>query len=398
MPLYECRISDATGHVRVERREAKDEETLLHGMAQMNGFLISYSVASGRSPTKRSFPEKTILDFTKIISVLLEAGLSLDSALEVANGAFEGGKTAALVSSIRERLKKGESFSRSLEAFGNTFSPVYRGMVHIGERTGKLEPMFMRIAIFMEEQKKLKDKIRGALVYPALVLCVVGLMILGIVFFLVPTLHDLFYCMGTDLPAQTKNALRFMDVFAYSILCFSVIMAVVVLSLARLRKKEDALSLALDRAIVRLPLIGRYQLLREVISFSFAMEALVSAGISLEDALLESLGVLKNIAIRSDVRHVRDGIIGGGSLSTSFSTCKVLPKDFSRWAAVGERTGSVDTIFSQTKTFFQYELDRWTARFMSLVEPILIILVGLILVTVVLLFIIPFLTSFTTIL
>ncbi|HUX39785.1 MAG TPA: type II secretion system F family protein [Rectinemataceae bacterium] len=399
MARYLCRISDATGAIRIEEREARDEDALLAEISHGKNFLISFSLDDGTGKVKRhrQYSEKTVLEFTRVLAVLLDAGLSLESALDVAAGIFKAGASGKLVAELLEGVRKGESFSARLELFGATFPPVYRGMVRIGERTGRLEPMFLRIAAYMEEQKKLSDKVKGALMYPSLVLSLVVLMILGIVLFLVPGLRSLFGNLGTGLPPRTASALAFMNVFAWGLLAAGAVGVAFFLGARSVRAHGGSPAIAIDRLSSRVPFLGRYAMLRECLSFSFAMETLVASGIAIEDALEESTSVLRNAAMEADIISIRTSILAGTALSAAFDGSPSFPPEFARWAAVGERTGKVDSIFSQTRTYFQYELDRWTTQFMSLIEPALIIAVGAILVTIILLFIVPFLTSFTAI-
>jgi type II secretory pathway component PulF len=381
----------------MERREAFDEESLLRELAAKDIYLLSCRLEGEKALVRRPYSEKIVIEFTRTLCVLLQAGVSLENSLEVALGAFKTGRSRDLVTMLLEGVRKGASFSSLLDSLGSSFPPVYKGMVRIGERTGKLEPMFVRISSYMEEQKKLSDKIRGALMYPGLVLSIVALLILGIVFFLVPGLTGLFGHMGSGLPAGTARALNLMNIFAWCFLLLGLMAFFLIVAGRSIRARGGSAAAKFDKALLGLPLYGNYARLREALSFSFVMETLVAAGIGLEDALEESVCVLRNAAIKAAVLEVRADIMAGEALSSAFSRRDSLPPEFSRWAAIGERTGSVESIFAQTRSFFQYDLDRWTTRFMTLIEPSLIVAVGSILVAILLLFIVPFLTSFTAI-
>jgi type II secretory pathway component PulF len=398
MPYYTCRVASEDGAVRVEKREGSDADAVARGYAQAGAILLSVELVEEAKARRRAFSDKVVLEFTKVLAVLLQAGLPLEAALEIARDSFQGQRAEALANLLRERLLKGDSFSRSLDESGASITPVYRGLVRIGERTGQLEAMFIKVASYLEERKRLIDKIQGALVYPALVLGVVVLMLVGIALFLVPGLRGLFGGIGTALPPQTAAALDTLGFLSWSILVTGVLIALAALALRRIRRRGGALAIRLDRYAFRLPLLGRYLLLSESLSFSFALETLVASGISLEDAITEGTGVLRNKAMIADLEKARGDIIAGDSLSRAFSRCASLPKEFSRWAMIGERTGSVESIFAQTRVYFQYAIDTWTSRFMSLVEPALIVTVGGILITIIILFIVPFLTSFTAVL
>jgi type II secretory pathway component PulF len=398
MPRYLCRLADENGAVLSEFREAEDEASLLRAISQSKRYLLSYEQQKGKNPRRRYYSERVVMDFTRTLAVLLQAGLSLENALDVACDIFKGNAAGELVERLLEGVRKGESFSRSLESLGGTFPPVYRGMVRIGERTGHLEPMFVRIAAYIEEQKRLSDTIKGALIYPSLVLSVVALMLIGIAFFLVPALRNLFGSMGSGLPPHTAAAMRLMDIFAWALVALGAVAAGASIGIRVARGRGSRTAEDIDRMLLRIPLLGRYTILRESLSFSFAMETLVSAGIALEDALQEAASVLTNKGYAADLAAIRNQILEGGKLSAAFASRPSFPREFARWAAVGERTGSVESIFAQTKAFFQYDLDRWTKRFMALIEPALIMVVGAILIVVIILFVLPFLTSFTEVL
>lgn len=395
MAHFRCRVADPDGSIRIEVVEAKNLEDVARRFGQSGTILVAVELDESLNTGKKSYSDKTMLEFTKALAVLLQAGLPLEGALEIAEESFEGHKAQPLARWLRERISKGESFSSSLEASGARLSPVYRGLVRIGERTGQLEPMFIKVSAYLEEQKRLKDKIGGALVYPALVMSLVIAMLIGIAFFLVPGLRSLFGSMGTELPPRTMLALRTLSLLSWVISGLFVFGVCGFVILRYLRRKQGDAATILDRALLSIPVLGRYLVLSESLSFSFAMETLVSSGIGLEDAVLEGTGVLKNRAMITDLENARQGILEGLALSTALGRCRSMPKEFSRWATIGERTGVVEGIFVQTRAYFQYEIEKWTMRFMNLIEPILIVSVGVILITLIVLFIMPFLTSFT---
>ena len=312
MVNYDCRLADASGRVFNERRSAPDEASLMRGLAGTGLYLLSCTPeAERRAKSRRLYSEKTVQEFTKTLAVLLQAGLSLENALAVAQGAFPNGQARQLISQLLAGLRKGESFSQILDSLENTFPQVYRGMVRIGERTGKLEPMFVRISDYMDSQKTLMDKVKNALAYPILVLAVVGLLILGIVFFLLPKMQDLFGHMGSAMPHSIVRALALMNVMKYAILVMAIVIVAIVISTRAIKARGKKGGVVLDRYLLSLPGVGRFVMLRESLSFSFVMETLVAAGISLEDALDESPGVLRNEAMRADIRARPRGDTGG---------------------------------------------------------------------------------------
>ena len=159
--------------------------------------------------------------------------------------------------------------------------------------------------------------------------------------------------------------------------------------LSAARRRRPAFAERLDRLALKLPLIGRLSRLQQMLNLTFAMETMTAGGLAVEDALQEAEGVVQNRALRAGIRGARARLLKGESLSRAFLADPVFPERLGRWMAVGERSGQVAPVFAQLRRYHQEEIEKWSTRFMSLVEPVLIVLVGIILLVLILLFITP---------
>ena len=156
-----------------------------------------------------------------------------------------------------------------------------------------------------------------------------------------------------------------------------------------MKKNNKALSDKLDWLLLKLPLVGRLKYLTEVLNLLFTMETLTGGGFTIEDALLESGEVVGNNAFRSGILQARESIIKGENLSKAFLENSIFSERLGRWIAVGERSGQIEQVFAQLRRYYQGEIEKWSSNFMNLVEPIIILLVGIIIFVIIFFFITP---------
>jgi type II secretory pathway component PulF len=308
------------------------------------------------------------------------------------------GPLRALSDELLAAVRKGSSFARAVETAGDLFPPIYRGMVAVGDRVGSVERIFPRLASYLKERKALREKIAGALAYPLLVLIVSLVGTVGVVVFLLPRLESIFAGFGGAASNNLRANVRVMNGLLIGFAIFLVIATIASITAAAVRRRNAAFALAIDRTILRIPFLGPFMTSLETLNFSFAMETLVSGGVPIEAAIAEAASVVGNRSYKDAVVRSRSAVLRGEPVSAAFAECPELPPYLSRWIAVGERSGQTEKVFAQIRTYFQGEVDRRTQRFMALVEPALIVLVGLLLLSIVLLFIVPLFSMYGSLL
>lgn len=392
MPLYECRVVDARGRTTVLVREAGSEDVLLRELNR-DGLSPLAMRPAGESPAapraRRRFSPAGVLEFTDAIGLLLASGLTFKDALEVAQGIYLKGEVNAMVAHLLGQIRKGGSVADAVAGLGAGLPPIYRGFIRIGERTGSLDEAFRHLATYLGEDQRLRGKIAGSLTYPVLVLAVAVVGIAGIVTFVMPRVRLLFEQLGTALPARLASMLTVVRVGGVALGVFAAAAIVAALVLRVARRSNTRLAAALDRAVLRLPLVGRMRFLREMLSTLFAMEMLTAGGFTVEDALAQSADVTANRAFRASLAGAREAILRGENLSAAFLADDVFPARVGHWISVGERVGQVEQVFGQLRRYYQAEVEKWSTRFMNLVEPVLILTVGVIIFVVIVVIVMP---------
>lgn len=389
MAEFQCRIADKSGKITTIQRRGENRDLIARDLQKEGYFPLAIEQIKSDPNVKKGFKSKTILEFSEVLHVLLSSGLPLKEATDIAGTVFNKGQTYRLANQIAESLNKGKSFYNTISEYGTTFPPVYRGLVRVGEKVGTLETIFGRIVSYMQDGKKLKDKLISAMIYPLLILVFMFFGIFGLIVFLLPKLEEIFSVFGKDM-ADTMGS---MNVFLIILLIFLGLILIggnilaLYLKFARSRNLPSAVML--DKFLFKIPLVGKILLNQETMNFVFAMEILTSSGITMEAALSESCHVLKNHAYIESIKIIREEIIKGRTFSSALKKQNILPDKIQRWAVVGERSGQVDTIFGQLKVFYQNEIEKFLSRILVLIEPAIMILVALILILMIIYFIIP---------
>jgi len=397
MPVFYCKVVDDKGKTAEFIRETSSEEILIRELSADRLFPIVIERAGTREVKargKKRYPKNLIIEFTDTLALLLSSGLIFKEALEVAQAVFQKGRLNRLAATLLDKIKKGISFHEALEEFGSSFPPLYRGMVKVGEKVGSLEQAFKGLSLYLTEEKKLKEKFIGSLMYPAMVLSVAFVGIFILIFFILPRIKGIFTQLGSQLPQRIESITRVLNVLIIAGVAGMAFLLVLCAAVYLIRKTGGSMAERLDRLILRVPVLGHIRSLRESLNFLFAMETLTGAGFAVEDALLEAGNVVGNRALRSGIFTVRDKILRGEALSAAFMENAVFPERLSRWVHVGEKSGNIEKAFAQLRSYYQGEVERWSTRFMNLIEPVLILMVGAIIFLFIIFFVMPIFTIY----
>jgi type II secretory pathway component PulF len=397
MASFRARVADSHGKIDSVVRAAPSAEVASRELAGEGVYVLSIDEVDPVSSNELTRFKATIVrEFTDSLSTLLAAGLPLAHALEVQQTVFERGDGARLLSFLRARIERGDSLSCALSELNRSFSPVYRGLVRIGEQIGSLSGVMTRLSSYLRRRKQLRDKLLGSLTYPAVVLVVAaaGVVVIGTV--VLPRVQAMFEELGSTVPEAAVGATRSLAGLAYGIgvPMVAILLAVVGVVVAR----NGPSALMVDHVLLRLPVVGAMIRRGEVLNFLFAMETLTESGVPVETALREASGVLDNRALAGATREIAARVTDGGPLSTGFADSGLFPQRLAVWARIGERTGDAGAVFGQLRGYYEEEMKRWIDRCMTLVEPTLIVAVGAIVLVLVITFIVPLFGAFGSLL
>ena len=390
MPHYKCVISDSNGKKTEILKDAANERELIFSINESGLFLISHKLVEETDlyRTKKHFSKNVILEFTDIMATLLQSGLTLQDALELCKSISSNTKTAILSKTILEGLNRGIPFYEVLKVYSSSFSPLYRSLIRLGEKTGSVAAVFSRMGSYLKAEKKIRGKLGNILWYPLLVLTIAIIGCFGIVFYVMPRMSEIFSAfqageLGTSIDLGSVYLSLWISL---GIFVFLLVTAFLIFLFYRL---SQSFALFIDSLLLSLPLLGPFIKSLQTLDFSFAMEMLTGSGITVSNALKESATVVSNRAFSNAIKSVHEKLNRGEKLSVSFLVHKAFPEYIGTWIAVGEKTGEVELVFTQIRSFFQADVEHGSERLMGMIEPALTLITGIIVLTLIIQFVLP---------
>jgi general secretion pathway protein F len=325
---------------------------------------------------------------TRQFATLERAGLTIEECLNVLIEQTESAGARRLLAAVRARVLEGQSLSRGLAAFPSAFPEIYRAMIEAGEHSGKLGEVLERLAEFTENRESLRNAMLTAFIYPVLLTVVALLVVGGLLVYVVPQVTRVFTNLGQTLPLATRILIAVSD-FARASGLLTLAALVVTFIVFRLLLRDEGRRARWHRFLLRLPLIGRLTRGVNAARFADTLGILTAAGVPLLSSLQSAAAVVTNIpmkrAVEEAVRRVREG----AALSSSLGAAKLFPPLVIHLIASGEATGRLDTMLARAAEAQSRVLENWVKRFTALLEPMLIIVMGMIVLFVVVAVLLP---------
>jgi general secretion pathway protein F len=325
---------------------------------------------------------------TRQMATLLGAGLPLDEVLQTVSEQSEQTVLGDALRGIREEVMQGESLCRALAMHTRIFPNVFINMIQVGESSGTLDKVLHRLADFLDDQAKIRSKVKAALAYPVL-MTLVGVGVLVFMFiFVVPKITGMLAEMEIALPWPTKMLIGLSDGLAAWWWLLLLTLVAVILGLMRYHRSDKG-RLRIDRLLLRLPLYGKLHLLSVTAWFSRTLATLLQSGVPLLRALDISSELLKNRILRVAIEDVRKQVQEGGSMARALKEKGVFPPMLAQIAAAGEKSGELETMLLRVAETYEHQTDMAITGFLSLLEPLLILVMGTVVGFVVLAILLP---------
>ncbi|MFH1459953.1 MAG: type II secretion system F family protein [Candidatus Omnitrophota bacterium] len=340
---------------------------------------------------RRKIKQQDLVIFTRQLSVLLDAGLSLVRGLQTLKKQARFEMMATVIGNIIDMIESGRSFSNALAHYPESFSKVYINIVKAGETSGALDKVLKRLADYLERNLRLVQKIRSALVYPCLVL-LVSLGILGfIVVFVIPRFMELFENTGVVLPFLTLVLMKISNVLLVYWYVVVGISTVVIIGY-KLLLKNYSFRYFNDKIMLRLPVMG--VLIQKITSarFSRTLATLLSGGVPILMALELTKQVCGNEVMAQAVNTIGENVREGGFISAVLENSEVFPELMINMIGVGEESGSLDRMLSKVADTYEEEVEITTNMLAALLEPLLVIIMGVVVGIIVLAMFLPLIT------
>lgn len=320
--------------------------------------------------------DKDIVVFTRQFSTMIDAGLPLVQGLEILREQVESKTLAKALTVIKADVESGSTYADALKKHPRIFSELYVNMVAAGEAGGILDTILNRLATYIEKAMKLKKKVKGAMIYPAVVTTIAVGVIAVIMIFVVPTFAKMFSSMGGTLPGPTRLVINMSNFLAGigGIIVAGAIAGIVVF-IRQVRRTEKGKKI-IDGILLKLPIFGVILNKVAVAKFTRTLGTLVSSGVPILDGLDITAKTAGNKIIEYSVLEVRKAVAEGKTLEEPLAKAKVFPPMVTHMIAVGESTGALDAMLSKIADFYDDEVDNAVANLTAMMEPLLMVFLG----------------------
>ncbi|MFH1854751.1 MAG: type II secretion system F family protein [Candidatus Omnitrophota bacterium] len=326
---------------------------------------------------KKKVSTKSLVVFTRQLSTLIAAGLPLVKALRTLYDQLEPGALKDIIKQLVNEVESGTNFSESLSHFPRVFPEFYINMIKAGELGGMLESILKRLSEFLDKNQKLRDKVKSALMYPAFVLIVAVLILVMLMVFVIPTFTNMFSELGGALPLPTKVLIAVSEITRKAWYLIPLIPVFIVLLYKFIIKNPDR-KLVVDKIKLHIPVVGGLIQQICVARFTRTLGTLLTSGVPILNSLETVKDTIGNEFIARAVIEVRDSIKEGESVSGPMEASKAFPALVVKMVNIGEETGQLDKMLIQIADNFEEEVDVAISGLTSLLEPLLIVFMGLV--------------------
>jgi general secretion pathway protein F len=403
VPVYQYRGykadgASATGIVdaespKVARLKLRKDGVFPTEMAEQEGAIKAIGSRSSQGMTagvsrSQVLTVNDVALMTRQLATLLVAGLPLVDAWGVLMDQTEKKAVKGLLADLREAIRGGASYSAVLERYPKDFSPIYVHMVRAGEASGALDQILFRLAEFLEKQLALKHKVTNAILYPAIMLVVGTLVLFFLVTFVVPKITAVFAHSKQALPWPT---IVLMEVSRFCSDYWMVLLAAALAGIWGIRrvKKTETGQILADRMLLKLPLIGQVARMVSISRLASTLATMLSSGVQLLDALDVSKRVMNNRVLEQTVEEARQNIREGETIAEPLKRSGEFPPLVTHMIAVGEKSGEMEEMLRRIGQIYDGEVDRVITRFTSLLEPIMIVVMGVVVLFIVVAILLP---------
>jgi len=319
--------------------------------------------------------EKEVAVFTRQLATMIDAGLPLVQSLEVLSSQQENVAFKNVLLSVKRDVEGGATFSDALRKHPKAFGDLYTNLVTAGEIGGTLDIILSRLSQYMEKSIALKKRVKGAMVYPASILGVCVLVVIVLLVFVIPVFEKMFQGFGAALPTPTQYVIA-LSKFVQGNLFLLIGGLVGVVILFRQYRKTESGRMITDRALLKAPVFGPLLVKIAIARFSRTLGTLVSSGVPILDGLNITAKASGNKVLEEAILKTRASISEGKTIAEPLSEASVFPGMVVQMIGVGESTGSLDAMLNKIADFYDEEVDATVAALTSLLEPLMMVVLG----------------------
>jgi len=333
--------------------------------------------AGSKSPSKAGgkVKDKEMAIFTRQFSTMIDAGLPLVQCLNILAEQSESKNLRDVTGRVARSVEQGSTLADSLRRHPRTFDDLFTNMVEVGESGGILDVVFQRLAAYIEKAAALKRKVKGAMIYPASIMGVAALVVIFMLTFVIPTFTKMFKDLGADLPLPTQVVVWLSEFMrTYILLIIAAIVGCVFAFRAYYRTEKGQSTI--DALLLKIPVMGSLIRKVAVARFTRTLGTLVSSGVPILEGLRITARTAGNKVVEKAVLQCRAAVTAGKTLAEPLKASGVFPPMVIQMISVGEQTGALDAMLSKIADFYDDEVDTAVSAMTALLEPIMIVVLG----------------------
>lgn len=337
---------------------------------------------------EKKVKSKDLAVFCRQFYTMLNSGLTILNCLNILAKEIQNKTLRDVLSKLEEDVKKGEFLSESMGKHKDIFPKILISMVESGEASGNIDEMMLRMSIHFEKENKINNKVKGAMTYPIILAFVAIVAVAFIMLFVMPTFIDMFESEGVTLPLITKMLLGLSSFLSNNTILITLAIIGMVIAFNIYKKTDNGIE-SISKIKLKIPVLGTLNKKVIVSRFTRTLSTLLAAGVSIVQALPIVAGVLDNKVAEDAILKVREKVVKGEGLSGPIRENELFPKMLSSMIRIGEESGSLDDILNKTADFYDDEVEQAIQKATSLIEPVMIIIMGVVIGGIVLAIMIP---------
>ncbi|MGY4827820.1 type II secretion system F family protein [Sphaerotilaceae bacterium SBD11-9] len=372
--VFEWEGKDKNG--KVVRGEVRaGGEAAVSASLRRQGILIT-KVKKRRTSGGSAIKQKDIAIFTRQLSTMMRAGVPLLQAFDIVARGSTNAKMTKLITDIRTDVETGTSLSSAFRKHPLYFDALYCNLVEAGEAGGILDTLLDRLAIYQEKTMAIRNKIKSALMYPVAVIVVAFIVLAVIMLFVIPVFKEVFTSFGADLPAPTLFVIGLSEIFVKYWWAIFGFLGGGLYFFFESWKRSEKMQRIMDRLLLKVPVFGNLVNKSAVARWTRTLSTMFAAGVPLVEALDSVGGASGNAVFKDATEQIQKDVSTGASLTASMQTTGVFPNMVLQMCAIGEEAGSLDAMLGKAAEFYEDEVDEAVKGLSSLMEPFIIVILG----------------------
>lgn len=334
-----------------------------------------------KTRSKRKITQEDITVFTRQLSTMIKAGLPLMQAFEIVARGHGNPSMTEMLMEIRGEVEQGSSLSRAFSNHPKYFDRFYCNLVAAGETGGVLESLLDKLAIYKEKTQAIRKKVKTALTYPVSVIAVAIGLVFVMMIFVLPAFKEVYANMGAELPALTQTVMDMSDFFVSYGWMVLIALGFAIYGFLKLKARSIKIQRRMDAILLRMPIFGDIVRKGTIARWGRTTATLIAAGVPLVDVLDSTAGAAGNLIYEEATREIRTRVIQGLSMTSGMRATELFPNMMLQMSSIGEESGSLDDMLNKAAEFYEDEVDNAVGRLSAMMEPIIIVILGLVIGT-----------------